>query len=406
MPPENRQSPTPSAGNEEGTDLRSVAGQIETMLDDDGHFNPSGQPSRAHPDYDESTDERVNTPERDESGRFKSAKQPDETPEPEQAVEPDLEAESDVVDEDTPEIEGDTDEQLADSAVEDAQEQEPEATDNIRTVAELAEALEMSREEFLESITDTFGAAGDEVTVTLSEQLQGYQKDADYRRGTQQLSEAKQQAEQLYHSKMAEFEQHHRLLATHLNATEHLIAGKLEDPAMLLLRQQDPTEWTARNAEIARDLEQVRNARANAAQQYNIHVHTNKQQLKEREQGYLLERMPDFTSANQTQSRDVMKSIGYGDEEIGEIFDHRLVLAALEMHNLRAENAILKGEKETAKDAVKRVKKTIPKLTKPGRQRQPNPQGIKRTNLAKLQQRASKSGSVDDAAAVIYEMME
>ncbi len=401
-------SPTPSGGNADDTNLRAIAGQIEGMLDDDGHYNPDGRQSRAlDPDGYEDGGQPQAT-ERDERGRFRKAADQTEQDQPDAEVEGDLEAAGDVEYEDTEVAEdgGDTDEQLADSAVEEPDTDSTETEEPIRTVGELAEALGMTREAFLESITDTFGAAGDEVTVTLADQIKGYQKDADYRRSTQQLAEQRQQAEQQYQAQMQQFEQNHQLLATHLNATEAVIAKKLEDPALLRLRDTDPAEWTARNTEIARDLEAVRQTRTQAAQQYVNQRAGFEAQMKERETQALLQVMPDFGESHKATSRELMKSIGYDDQEIGQIFDHRLVLASLELSALRNENAELRAEKERATDAVKRVKKEVPQLQRPGKQRVEGPQGIRRDQLSRLQKRAAQTGSVNDAAAVIEQMMQ
>ena len=51
-----RHAATPSGGNPPDSDLRSVANQIEGLLDDDGHYNPEGTVSRNHPDYDPDND--------------------------------------------------------------------------------------------------------------------------------------------------------------------------------------------------------------------------------------------------------------------------------------------------------------------------------------------------------------
>jgi hypothetical protein len=85
------------------------------------------------------------------------------------------------------------------------------------------------------------------------------------------------------------------------------------------------------------------------------------------------------------------------------IFDHRLVLAAVELGALRTEVETLRAEKSRAKDTVKRVTKEIPRLVKSGK-RQDTTRPIQRNNVAKLKARAKKSGSLDDAAAVIENM--
>jgi len=75
MPGDNGQS-----ANEQGSDIRSAANRIEGLLDDDGQFNPNPERiSRAHPDYDETTDSRSQQPQRDEKGRFRRSAPESET---------------------------------------------------------------------------------------------------------------------------------------------------------------------------------------------------------------------------------------------------------------------------------------------------------------------------------------
>jgi hypothetical protein len=96
-----------------------------------------------------------------------------------------------------------------------------------------------------------------------------------------------------------------------------------------------------------------------------------------------------------------MSSLGYSDTEIGNILDHRLVLGALELATLRAEVEELRALKTRAADTVKRVKKDLPKLQKPGKQTNRSKSGIRKDNVQRLKERARRSGSVEDAARVI-----
>lgn len=392
------QSPTPSAGNPEGSDMRSVASQIEGLLDDDGQYNPSGKASRA---LDPESYEESDTRDRDDRGRF-TAKQADEV-EPDQGdVDPGLEAEGDEQIEDT---DGDTSEVQADSAIDEEQDGSEE-TAPIQTVAELAEALGLSREEFLGSITDTFGAAGEEVTVTLADQLKGFQKDADYRRNTTELADARRQFEYDQTQRMQEFEQHHQMLAQHLNATETIIANRLETPEMVALRQSRPEEWTAIQLEVGQELAQIRQRRQDAAQQYAQFQQSQMLELRGRELDALQRARPDFSNEDKQAVRSTLETLGYMSDEINQIIDHRTILAVLEMGELRNKVAAYEAEMARANKTVQNVKKTIPQLQKPGKQRSgKSSAALQRDNVAKLKSRAAKSGTVQDAAAVIENMI-
>ena len=129
-----------------------------------------------------------------------------------------------------------------------------------------------------------------------------------------------------------------------------------------------------------------------------------KQQLRDRELAAIAERVPDFGKAHRDKVKTLLGEMGYSQYEISEVFDHRLVLGALELSDLRAEVAELRELKKQAETTAKRVKKDIPKLQKPGKQRRAGA-GVKRDNLARLKDRAAKSGSVGDAAKVIEQLI-
>lgn len=402
-----RQSPVPTSGPE-GSDLRSVANKIEGLLDDDGHYNPNpDQLSRGHPDYDESSDDRV-SPDRDERGRFKpkAAEATEENEDLDQATD-EIEQQGDDSTEDAEQPDqdaSDTDEDQTESAVDEAETDEAE-TGDIQTLNELAQALDVPLDELKSALTHTFNAADEEVTVTLAELEAGYQKDADYRRQTGKLAEDRRQAEQIYQQNMQQFEQAHVQTAQAYNYLEQMLGAELNDPRLAQLRESDPAEWTARREEIGQKVGALQQARQQAAQQYHQFTQNNRAQLKQRETQFLQEKIPDFGSQHVQIARGTMESLGMTAPEIAEIFDHRIVLGALELAALRNEVGTLKGEKTKAQDAVKRIKKEVPKLQKPGKRKMQSKRGIKRDNVQRLKERARKSGSVDDAAKVIETMM-
>jgi hypothetical protein len=402
----NRQSPVPTSGPE-GSDLRSIANQIEGLLDDEGHFGSTpDRLSRGHPDYDPSQDPReTRRGERDEKGRFKAKQAAEAIEESVETDEPEMdESDTQPRDERTEDTEqeqraSDTDDSQDTPAVDDAPTQEPDT--NIHTLAELAEALEVTPDELKASIQHTFRAADEDITVTLAELEKGYQKDADYRRQTGQLAEARRQAEAEYQARMQQFEQANHIAAQNFQVAEQLLAAELNDPRLAHLRDSDPAEWTARREEIGQRVNALRQQRQQAAQQYEQFVSQQQGELRQREMQFLQQKLPDFGQQHVQQARSAMSSLGYSDTEIGNILDHRLVLGALELATLRAEVEELRALKTRAADTVKRVKKDLPKLQKPGKQTNRSKSGIRKDNVQRLKERARRSGSVEDAARVI-----
>lgn len=398
----------------EGTDVRSVANQIEGLLDDSGHINPTGRDSRAlDPDsYDDPGEAAEQSRQRDEKGRFvkKSAKASETSDDDDTTEQLDDDAEDDQVAEGDDQTEdtdtGDTDDDLATSADEQTDADSEDTDDPIETLAELAEAIEFPVEDMKDALTHTFRAAGEEVTVTLSELEKGYQRDADYRRGTAENAEHKRIVEAEYAKQMQQYQDQHQFLATHFNAMEQMLTMKLNDPQLAALRDSNTAEWNARRTEIGEEIGSVQHARAQAMQQYDQFVQQQKMELKQRQTQLLMDKIPGFDSTDANVVRTTMESLGFNTDEIKEVFDHRLVVGVMELANLRDEVEGLRQEKANAKDAVRRVKKNVPKLQKPGKQVSQSKQRktIHRDQLAKAKARAKKSGNLHDAATVIEQM--
>ena len=410
-----RQAGTPSGGNPRGADLRSVAGQIEGLLDDDGQFNPNpDEPSRAHPDYDESLDPR-NQP-RDAKGRFQSkAGAPDAD---DDTVDDLDEAEQTQLDDDDFEDDeqqqaADTDESDDDEALSDASddastdEADTDDPDAIRTLAELATALDVTVDELKESITHDFRAADEDVTVTLAELEKGYQKDADYRRSTAQLAEYRRAIEADLNTRQQAYETQQHVAAANLNLAEQMLAAELNSPQLAALRESAPDEWTARRTEIGERIAYLQNARGQAAAAYEQFRQNNLAQLREREMSSLQTAVPEFSQQHADLAKQVIGSLGFTPKETSEIFDSRLVLGALELGTLRTRVAELEAQVTKAGETAKRVKKDIPKIQKPGKQISPQAKGrrLQRDNVKRLQGRLRKTGKVEDAAAVIETML-
>lgn len=407
----NRQSPRSTSGPE-GSDLRSIANRIEGLLDDDGQFNPNPERiSRAHPDYDHDSEQTRQTREdRDEKGRFQTKKAAEAVEDSTDTDEPEMGDESeqprDDRTEDTEQQQqraSDTNDDQDTTAIEDANTEDAD-TDDIQTLSELAAALEVTPDELKETIQHTFRAADEDITVTLAELEKGYQKDADYRRQTGQLAEARRQAELEYQAKMQSFEQANLIAAQNIQAAEQALAAEMNDPRLAQLRDSDPAEWTARREEIGQRVAMLRQQRQQAAQQYEQFSTQQRMELRQREEQALKQKVPDFGSEHVQLARSAMSELGYSEPEIAEVIDHRMVLGALELATLRAEVRELRNLKSRASESVKRVKKDVPRLTKPGKQQTRRP-GIRKDNVQKLKERARRSGSIQDAAKVIENLM-
>jgi len=399
-----RQSHPPVAGTD-GSSVRDATAQIEGLLDNDGHYNPNPDTlSRGHPDYVEGGDNRA--PDRDTKGRFRKKESGSESEElalADQGSEQD-ENTREGSDTDTSDT-GDTDnldERL--SADEDAESNDAD-TESIETLDGLASALEVPIAELKEQITHTFKAADGEVTVTLAEMEKGYQKDADYRRQTGKLAETKRAVEADYRARVQNFEAQSHIANQNFTFAEQAITSELNDPRLMQLRESDPAEWTARREEISNRLHAVRNAKQQAAVNYNNVKSQHLAGLVQREQEALNARIPDWSDGHRDIAKSTLTSMGFDAGEIDQVYDHRLIMGVLEVAALRNEVKSLREMQSKAKDSVKRVKKDVPKLQKPGKQRAKSGARVKKDTLSRLRGKARDSGSVGDAAKVIEHLL-
>ena len=401
MPTDENIGQSPEA---EGTELRDAASQIAGLLDEDGQYNPGGRMSRAHPDYDESADPRATGEDRPRNEKGQFTKQEQETELTDDQLAADQQAGNEE-DEDTELTEdGDTDETQDQSATEDT-DADAENEEPIRTVAEMAAALDMSVDDFMASITDSFRASDEDVTVTLAEMRKGYQKDADYRKQTGKLADERRALEMETQNRMQQFETANQDAASALMATQQIFENMLNHPDMQQLRQSDPAEWNARRTELGEQIQYIQNARQQAAQRYQQFQNDQLTQLRAREEKALKDKRADFGEKDAQVAREIMGSIGYSQDEIKGIFDHRLVLAALEMNDLRSEVEALRAEKVKATDTAKRVKKNIPEMQRPGKKKTANAANMRRDNISNLSKRLKNSGRIEDAAKVIEQLI-
>lgn len=406
---------TPSQGGE-GSDIRSATNAIAGLLDDSGQFNPNpDQLSRAHPDYDPDADPRNQsdaggTPDRDERGRFRARNPVDDESEDEQLnadAQETSEAEDDLPDDEVDDA--DTDDEHVDARSQDDAEETGDTDDEddaITTLSGLAEALEMPLDELSTQLTHTFKAAGQEVTATLQDLVAGFQMKADYDRDKGALANQRRDFEFEMQQRGQMLDQEHYVAASGMQAMQQLLQAQLNSPKLEALREVDQSEWLAQRKEIEDQLGWLGQVTQQAAATYNQNRQQNLAALRQREEQTLLEAVPDFGDQHRQLVRDTMTSLGYSPAEQSQVFDNRLVRGALELAALRAKVAELEKAQTTAQETVKRVKKEVPKLQKPGRSLRNRGKGIDRDRAGKLNKRLRQSGKVEDAALVIENMMQ
>ena len=235
---------------------------------------------------------------------------------------------------------------------------------------------------------------GKEVEVTLDELQKGYSRTQDYTRKTQQVAEMRKQTEAELTAIRAEREQYAQLLGALSEQVKAAAEPKIDWDR---LYQEDPIEYV-RQREVMR--ENREKAAAIQAEQQRLAEISQQEQMKEmqahkaKESQALLEAIPSWKDPAKAKAEKSMliesgQKMGFTSEELGNIFDHRVVLA------LR--KAALYDQMQAKRQGIKPVTNNGPKPAKPGAAGRVS----QMSDAARAKQRLAKTGRVDDAASAI-----
>jgi len=261
------------------------------------------------------------------------------------------------------------------------------------TTEEQSEEGEETEEEEQPTEVYTVKVDGKEVEVTLDELQKGYSRTQDYTRKTQQIAETRKAVEAEAGAIRAEREQYAQLLG----ALKQQLESTEAPVDMDRLYNEDPIEWV-RQSEVMRQRqdklaaiqsEQQRLSQLTAqqrAQEMNAHLAT--------QQEALIQAVPEWKDSKKAQAEKALlvefgKKIGFSDDELKNVYDHRAVVA------LR--KAALYDQMMSKRGQIKPVINNGPRPAKPSAAGRVSTS----TESTRAKQRLAKSGRVDDAASAI-----
>jgi len=282
---------------------------------------------------------------------------------------------------------------------------QPEVTDETQTETE-QETSDVSETDVSQEQTEdiqkepdstfTVKVAGQELKVTLDELKKGYSRDADYRRKTEELSFEKKQ----FQSETEQQRQDYSKRITELNQilafTQQQLNSEINNVDLNKLYEEDPVEATKVERQIRLKKEKMMEAANKLQQEQQRQLSSYVQE----QQKILAEKMPEFNDAQKASTaknnlRNFLNSYGFKDAEIGQIYDHRIVMLV---------NDALKYRN------VKNVKPvSAAQASKPGKFLS---SGVKKdSNDMNFQRRKEKlgrlkkTGNVKDAASIFYDII-
>ena len=285
-------------------------------------------------------------------------------------------------------VEETDEEALEEEVEEESEEDEPEATEDED------ESEEDDEVEVEERKTYRVKSGGEEKEVTLQELVSGYQKGDDYTKKSQALADQRKAVEAEAHA-VNEAMQMREQYAQRLNQVQQILQQEGDDGVDLAeLKENDPIQYAIKVAEKTENnkklqlLQQEQNKLAQA-QQYQVAQHQAK--VVAHEAQMLTEKVKEFSDPKKSEQlkgeiRNFGKSIGFTDNELAQVYDHR--------HVMVMQKAMEYDKLQKANPSVTKKLAKAPKLSKKGNK-------IAKTDVyTKQKKRLRSSGSLDDATSV------
>jgi hypothetical protein len=237
---------------------------------------------------------------------------------------------------------------------------------------------------------------GEEFEVSLDELRDGYQRQSDYTRKSQSLAEQRKAYEANLQAVQNERNQYAQVLEQ-MSENQNYQLQQFEDINWKELKDDDPMEYMEKRLEYqeAKDrVSQLNNERTRVHQQNQAEITQVLTEKVQKEAELLSAALPEYADPGsnlKTDIRNYALSLGFPENEIDSISDHRVVLV---LHKAMMQDNAAKGVKKV-KVAPKVVKSGIP---------QTKSQKVKRVVQAK-RERLSKTGNQRDAADVFLDLI-
>ena len=261
------------------------------------------------------------------------------------------------------------------------------------------EEQEESEEEVQETPRYRVKTGDEEVEVDLDELIKGYSRTSDYTKKTQNLAEQRKVVE-AERSRIEEAAKLRDQYAQRLQVIEQLLTQPEED--LNALKDQDPIGYAVKmgeRMEKERQLAAVRQEQQQIAAYQQAEYQQRLQATLSSEAERLRAAIPEFADKEKGESvrrelRDLAKSVGYSDQELSAVYDHRALLV---LYKAAQYDRLTKGKVQTNKKVSE-----APRMLKPGTTQ---PRNAKDDQLGKLRKQLSNSGKKTDAARLFEQFL-
>ena len=237
---------------------------------------------------------------------------------------------------------------------------------------------------------------GTNYEVTQDELIQGYQRNADYTRKTQELAAEKQQTSDFVERSKKDVETKIAKLDQLNQAAQAQLQQEYAQVDFEKLYEEDPVEAARLEHKMRKKNEQLQQVQQQTQQlqmeEFNKYLEEQQKQLsiKLPELNH-----PEKGSQFKKQMRDYLSSQGFNAQEIDSVYDHRYVLLV--------RDAMAYRNLQKAKPQIKKKAVNAPKVVKSGVSKSKGQQAAeaKRQQLSRLK----KTGKVADAARIFRSLV-
>lgn len=232
---------------------------------------------------------------------------------------------------------------------------------------------------------------GEEVEVELDELINGYQRTADYTKKSQALAEQRKAVE-AERGHLEQVKQERQAYAQKLQALDQFLTQQNKGENLEVLKESDPIGYAVKVAERVereKQLAVVRAEQQRIAQQQQAEQQATMQKHIVAESEKLSNLIPELATKGdeiRKQIREYAKSVGWTDQELGSVYDHRAVVALYK--------AMKYEQLQQAKPDVQKKVSQAPKMLKAGTSVPPT----KSQQDKQVMQRLRQTGKVTDAA--------
>jgi len=250
---------------------------------------------------------------------------------------------------------------------------------------------------------------GEEREVSLDELLNGYSRQSDYTRKTQELSQERKQMESLgqrYNSEVAQIQSERQQYMMNLQQIIESATGDLQQFSTVdwaSLKESDPIEYVTKKEEFRESQEKIQaiQYQHEAARQRHVsEEETLKKTVVREEHKKLVESMPEWgdPEAQKKLASDIKSygiEQGFSGEELASLVDHRSVIVLLKA---------LKYDQMQNADVKSKKIKNKPKVIRAGKGKSTS-DSVKSKRTAQMK-RLRGTGHLDDASALLEDFID